>query len=100
MIRKLLATTAFATVLATGTFAQETATPAAPAPAAPAATTDTAAPAMRADGNLASNLIGEDVYNGSAEDAEKIGDVNDMVVSDTGQIESVIVGVGGFLGIG
>lgn len=98
MIRKLLATTAFATLLATGAYAQE-ATTTAPATTAPAATTgatEVAAP----NGHLASNLIGENVYNGAGENAEKIGDVNDLVVSDAGQIESVIVGVGGFLGIG
>jgi sporulation protein YlmC with PRC-barrel domain len=97
MIRKLLATTAFATVLATGAFAQEATTP---APAATAATEATTPAVRTAEGHLATNLIGENVYNGTAENAEKIGDVNDLVLSDSGQIESVVVGVGGFLGIG
>ncbi|MBS9722520.1 PRC-barrel domain-containing protein [Tianweitania sp. BSSL-BM11] len=112
MIRKLLATTAIASVIATGAFAQTATTPApADAPAttnAPAATAPAAgetnapmeAAVVPADGQLASNLIGETVYNGTGDDAENIGNVNDLVLSDSGQIESVIVGVGGFLGIG
>jgi sporulation protein YlmC with PRC-barrel domain len=112
MIRKLLATTAIATLVSTGAFAQATTEPAAPATppaateAAPA-TTD-AAPAGGAvteaqttgEGQLASNLIGENVYNGTGDDAETIGDVNDLVLSPEGQIEAIVIGVGGFLGIG
>lgn len=109
MIRKLLATTAIASVVATGAFAQSGKTT---APAADAAATTTAAPTadqananvntavVPADGQLASNLIGETVYNGTGDNAEKIGNVNDLILSSSGQIESVIVGVGGFLGIG
>ena len=116
MIRKLLTTTAIATVVATGAFAQSgTTTTTNPAPAAPAATTpaapaggtnaapaDTMAtqPVAAADGQLASNLIGETVYNGTGDDAENIGNVNDLVLSDDGQIEQIVIGVGGFLGIG
>lgn len=111
MIRKLLATTAIATLVSTGAFAQATtepapATPPAATEAAPA-TTD-AAPAGGAvteaqttgEGQLASNLIGENVYNGTGDDAETIGDVNDLVLSPEGQIEAIVIGVGGFLGIG
>jgi sporulation protein YlmC with PRC-barrel domain len=115
MIRKLLATTAIASVVATGAFAQTgttTTAPAADAPAttnAPAATNTPATPeananinaaVVPADGQLASNLIGENVYNGTGDDAENIGNVNDLILTESGQIESVIVGVGGFLGIG
>lgn len=116
MIRKLLATTALASVVATGAFAQSGTTTAPAATDAPATTTapaTTSTPAtpdqtnaqvnaavVPADGQLASNLIGETVYNGTGDDAENIGNVNDLVLSDSGQIESVIVGVGGFLGIG
>lgn len=98
MIRKLLATTAFAALVATGAYAQEQ-------PAAAPAATGTAAPAdgavMKKDGDhLASNIIGEAVYNGDAGNAEHIGDVSDLIVAQDGRIQSVIVGVGGFLGIG
>ena len=103
MIRNLLATTAIATLVATGAFAQEATTPA-PAPAEPAAPmTQEAAPAapvVKADGHLATQIIGESVYNGTGEEAQNVGDVNDIVVGADGKIEAVIVGVGGFLGIG
>lgn len=98
MIRKLLATTAFAALLTTGgAWAQDTTT------TAPAAT-GTMAPAdgtmASTNEHLASNIIGARVYNGDADNAENIGDVNDLLVSADGKIQSVIVGVGGFLGIG
>jgi hypothetical protein len=100
MIRNLLATTALATFIATGAFAQATTTPAAPAdPAAPA--TEQTAPAMTpADGFLATNMIGETVYNGTGEEAQNIGDVNDLVFDKEGKIAGVVIGVGGFLGVG
>jgi sporulation protein YlmC with PRC-barrel domain len=47
---------------------------------------------------LASNLIGATVYNAAD---ESLGDINDILFNeDDGSIEAVIVGVGGFLGIG
>jgi sporulation protein YlmC with PRC-barrel domain len=100
MIRNLLATTAIATLLSTAAYAQDTT---APAPATPAPATEAApaeAPVERADGHLATNLIGETVYNGTGDDAENIGEVNDIVIGSNGEIESLVVGVGGFLGIG
>ena len=94
MIRKLLATTAIATLVATGAYAQT-----APAPAAPME--QTAAPeVIHADGHLASNIIGQTVYNSAGDDAENIGSVSDLVLSSDGNVEAIIVGVGGFLGIG
>lgn len=100
MIRNLLATTALATLVSTGAFAQEATTP---APADPAPMADPAtpvAPIAKADGHLATNIIGETVFNGAGEDAQNIGDVNDLVVGKDGNIEAIVVGVGGFLGIG
>lgn len=46
---------------------------------------------------LAKNLIGSRVY--SATD-ETIGDINDLIINLDGTIEGVVIGVGGFLGIG
>ncbi|WP_159586116.1 PRC-barrel domain-containing protein [Chelativorans xinjiangense] len=97
MIRKLLATTAIATLVATGAVAQTTAPTGDP-------TTLDQQPAeemtIRAEGNLASNIIGEAVYNGTGEDAENIGSVRDLVIDKEGNVEAIVVGVGGFLGIG
>jgi sporulation protein YlmC with PRC-barrel domain len=44
-----------------------------------------------------SKLEGLDVYN---QDNEKIGDISEMLVDSSGKIQAVIIGVGGFLGIG
>ncbi|MEN3791813.1 PRC-barrel domain-containing protein [Fulvimarina sp. MAC3] len=49
---------------------------------------------------LSQNLIGADVVSGPGEDAENIGQVNDLVVSSSGKVDAAVVGVGGFLGIG
>jgi len=105
MVRKLLATTALATLLSGAALAQDATQPAQPAPAPeqPAVTTQdqaAAAPVARADGFLASKLIGEAVYNGTSDDAERVGDVNDVVIGSNGGVESIVIGVGGFLGIG
>jgi sporulation protein YlmC with PRC-barrel domain len=101
MIRHLLATTAVATLVASGALAQTQPAPADPnAPANAPATEQTAPATATADGFLATNLIGETVYNGTGDDAENIGEVNDLVISKEGAIETIVVGVGGFLGIG
>ncbi|SFP27912.1 PRC-barrel domain-containing protein [Mesorhizobium sp. NFR06] len=95
MIRTLFATTAIATLLATGAVAQT----AAPAPAQPPAT-ENPAPVIRADGALMTNIIGESVYNGTGDDAQDIGKVDDVVLDSSGKVKSAIIGVGGFLGVG
>ncbi len=81
----------------------------APAPAAPSATTApsaTNAPvaAKEPAQNLAmpgkwraSKLMGVDIYG---PDNKKVGDVTEVVFDKAGMIETVTVGVGGFLGIG
>jgi len=46
---------------------------------------------------LASSLIGQSVYN--AQD-EAIGDINDLVTDQSGKIVAVLIGSGGFLGLG
>ena len=66
-------------------------------PAAPAAQPPKA---VEAEGYLASNFLGESVYNGTGANAENIGDVNDIVIGSKGEVQSVVIGVGGFLGIG
>ncbi|WP_442582254.1 PRC-barrel domain-containing protein [Mesorhizobium sp. ASY16-5R] len=98
MVRKLLATTALVTLLTGAVYAQEATTP--PAATAPAAEAPAATPVVKSDGFLATNLIGETVYNGTGDDAENIGSVNDVVIGSNGAVESVIIGVGGFLGLG
>ncbi|MER9227028.1 PRC-barrel domain-containing protein [Mesorhizobium sp. M0664] len=94
MIRKLLATTALATLLATGAYTGDKLA----AATQPEATL--AAPAVVPDGNLVTKFIGTDVYNGTADNAEKIGDVKDIVLAKDGTAKLIIIGVGGFLGVG
>jgi sporulation protein YlmC with PRC-barrel domain len=44
-----------------------------------------------------SKLIGVNVYN---DNNDKIGDVNELIVDKSGKIDQVVLGVGGFLGMG
>lgn len=67
---------------------------------APAAT---ATPAASSDKMMlkgkwrASKLMGLDVYN---EANEKLGDVNELILDKDGKVDAVVIGVGGFLGMG
>ncbi|MGE3711196.1 MAG: PRC-barrel domain-containing protein, partial [Hyphomicrobiaceae bacterium] len=45
----------------------------------------------------ASNLIGTKIYNAQN---ESIGSINDLLLDSSGSIDRVVVGVGGFLGMG
>lgn len=44
-----------------------------------------------------SKLIGVDVYN---EQNEKIGDIDEILLDTSGKVAGVVIGVGGFLGMG
>ena len=45
----------------------------------------------------AKKLIGEDVRNGAG---DRVGDINTVILDKSGQVKTVVVGVGGFLGVG
>jgi sporulation protein YlmC with PRC-barrel domain len=67
---------------------------------APAATVTTTAPATtvsHSDLWRSSKLIGLNVYN---EQNEKLGDINEILLDKSGKVEGVVIGVGGFLGMG
>ncbi|WP_438750083.1 PRC-barrel domain-containing protein [Pararhizobium sp. O133] len=102
MIRILLATTVLAASLATGAVAQDAANKADPAKDASPTTKQgpsgyfSAAPEQI----LASTVLGKTVYTGADEQGEAIGDVNDVVINADGGAEALVVGVGGFLGLG
>jgi sporulation protein YlmC with PRC-barrel domain len=68
-------------------------------PASPPARTDTTTTAPRAQATMwrASKLMGLDVYN---EQNEKLGDVEEILLDKSGKVAGVVIGVGGFLGIG
>jgi sporulation protein YlmC with PRC-barrel domain len=71
----------------------------------PAATTDSAKPAPAAaasdtsfQGNWrTSKLVGLNVYN---ESNESLGSINDLLMDKSGNVKAVVIGVGGFLGVG
>jgi hypothetical protein len=110
MVKKLLIATAATGLMLSTALAQTTTPPTtAPAPStAPAEKMDTSkAPATKSDAKfisaqgsdqwVASKFKGVDVMGPND---EKIGDVDDMLFDKDGKILAVIVGVGGFLGIG
>jgi sporulation protein YlmC with PRC-barrel domain len=86
-------------LLATSAFAlAQTTTPAPQAP--PAATSPSGQPlwySHQADEMRASKLIGTNVVNTAN---ETIGEVNEIVLGKDGNVAAVIIGVGGFLGMG
>lgn len=87
-MKKLLASTALALLLASGL---------ASGPAS----------ATQSSTQLITTLPGEalpisDYYNQNVYDSRdnKIGEINDLLVDNGGKVNAVIVGVGGFLGVG
>ena len=55
------------------------------------------AAAARAGQWRASKLIGLNVYN---EQNEKLGDISEILLDQSGKVAGVVIGVGGFLGLG
>jgi len=49
---------------------------------------------------LSQTLIGDEVNAGVSSDSDKIGNINDLILSADGRVEGFVVGVGGFLGLG
>jgi sporulation protein YlmC with PRC-barrel domain len=68
-------------------------------PAAAPANSNSAviAPTAQSGQWRASKLVGLDVYN---EQNEKLGDINEILLDQTGKVTGVVIGVGGFLGMG
>jgi sporulation protein YlmC with PRC-barrel domain len=109
----LLASTAALLTLASAAVAQTTGTTPktemdAPAPAATPTQVTPTNPMPGKTGTInwytrttndmrASQLIGSNVKNASG---ENIGDVNDVILAKDGKVHAVIIGVGGFLGLG
>jgi len=103
-MKTILRTTALVALLAAGPALAQDATTPADTTAPAATTTQPAAPAGRfivlEDGStdwLASTLMGSTVYSGTD---ENLGKIVDILATDDGQVKAVVIGVGGFLGIG
>lgn len=117
-MQRLLLSTALAGLIGTAALAQTTP----PATTAPATPTAPAAPGMPMAGDTfigervtdaiyASQFIGKPVYvaeqdvtettlTDASTDWDNIGEVNDILISREGQVDGILVDVGGFLGIG
>jgi sporulation protein YlmC with PRC-barrel domain len=81
------------TLLATAAFAQTPTTTADRAAPAPVAASDSTF-----NGNWrVSKVVGLNVYNDSN---ESIGSINDLLTDKSGNIKGIVIGVGGFLGMG
>ena len=83
-------------LLASAAFAQS--------PTTPADTSKAPAPATASDMSSsfqgtwrASKMVGLNVYNDSN---ESLGSINDLLTDKSGDIKAVVIGVGGFLGVG
>lgn len=64
----------------------------------PAVTTSKSAEKLALKGQWrASKLMGLNVYNDSN---EKLGDINELILNKDGKVSAVVIGVGGFLGMG
>lgn len=95
MIKKYVAAALLGTALAGGAAFAQTTTPASPSPA-PAASVSSEQ--MNLQGNWrASKLVGLAVYNDAN---EKLGDISEILLDKSGKVNAVIIGVGGFLGVG
>jgi hypothetical protein len=110
MVKKLLIATAASGLMLSTALAQTTTPPStAPSPStAPAEKMDTSkSPATKSDAKFVSSQ-GSDHWvaskfkgvNVMGPDDKKIGDVDDILFDKEGKILAVVVGVGGFLGIG
>ena len=96
MKTKVLLGIAIASLMVSGAAAQQSPAPARDNPPAVVQPSPTNAPALRGQWR-ASKLIGVDVYN---EQNEKLGDIDELIVDRSGKISGVVIGVGGFLGMG
>jgi len=97
LMKTAIAGVAASALLASAAFAQ---TPSATTDTAPSATTTT--PAITDTSSMKGNwrtskLVGLNVYN---DNNESIGSINDLLTDKSGAIKAVVIGVGGFLGIG
>jgi sporulation protein YlmC with PRC-barrel domain len=118
-MKKIIAAALVSTFVAGTAFAQSATTPAAqtdsaPAVTAPAPKSATTTPSAAATGTtsgamvtsiphltanqmVSSKVVGTSVYNTNN---EKIGEVNDLILDANGKVAGVVIGVGGFLGMG
>jgi sporulation protein YlmC with PRC-barrel domain len=93
-VKTLTAALAGTALLATVASAQ---TPTPTADRANTATSDTISASQLQGDWRASKVVGISVYN---DNKEKLGSINDFLIDKSGNIKAVVLGVGGFLGMG
>src|SRR4051794_33029445 len=85
-------------LLATVAFAQQPSTSTDSTKNAPAAASEKSSSPSSFQGNWrASKVVGLSVYN---DKNESVGSINDLLTDKNGKITAVVIGVGGFLGVG
>jgi len=95
LVKYMTAGVAASALLATVAFAQSPTTTTDRSNMAPAASSTTSA---SYEGNWrTSKLVGVNVYNN---ENESIGSISDLLTDKSGNIKAVLIGVGGFLGVG
>src|SRR5215475_11323521 len=98
LAKYVLASVAGSALLASVAFAQTPSTNSANTDSATAkpATTSEATSSFKGDWR-ASKIAGLNVYNDSN---ESLGSINDLLMDKSGNVKAVVIGVGGFLGVG
>ena len=99
-MRKIIYGGLLASTMLVPAFAQ-TSTPSTPSaqPSTPPAPSSSATVAPKAQGEMwrSSKLIGLNVYN---DQNEKLGDISEILLDKSGKVDGIVIGVGGFLGMG
>src|SRR5262245_33626274 len=103
-MRKIIYGALLASTMLVPAFAQTTppaSSPPSAQPSTPPATSSsssaTVAPKAQGDMWRSSKLIGLNVYN---DQNEKLGDISEILLDKSGKVDGVVIGVGGFLGMG
>ena len=99
-MKRFMTTTATLVVLASGAHAQETADTAFIRYEADPATRLYASDLLGSRIYATGTEIGDTVAEGAEAEWDDLGEINDMILSEDGSVEVVLLGVGGFLGIG
>jgi sporulation protein YlmC with PRC-barrel domain len=68
-----------------------------PPTASPAPAAQSTAPKVHGEMWRSSKLIGLNVYN---DQKEKLGDISEVLLDKSGKVDGIVIGVGGFLGMG
>jgi sporulation protein YlmC with PRC-barrel domain len=97
LVKYITAGLAGSALLASVAFAQTPTTTTDRTNMAPATASDTASDSTFQGNWRASKVVGLNVYN---DNNESLGSINDLLTDKSGNIKAVVIGVGGFLGVG